>query len=169
MSCPNRGEDIVAWLDRSLPADLIPALLLHLEGCPDCARFQSEQAELSRFLESAAEPELEPPARLWYRIESELDSRRRAAFPLRSWVDLFRIPRFGYGFGAAAILLLTAIVAIHTRVNGPAADEILARLDDFNIQSSGNPFLAPMEARNPFFIYERHEPDNPFQPGGGLK
>ncbi len=170
MSCPTRREDILAWLDRSLDPDRAQALRAHLEDCPACSRFHVEQLEFGRLLESAAEVRLEPPARIWHRIESELAAGQAAGFPARTLLDLFRLPRFAYGFAAFVLLALTALVAIQTRDTGLAADEVLARLDAFSIQTSGNPFLTPpMEAQNPFFILERDEPDNPFQPGGGLK
>jgi anti-sigma factor (TIGR02949 family) len=110
MSCPDRNEELNAFLDGELPIAQAADLAAHLASCPDCARTLAELARLRAALARVL-PMEEPPAELKARIEAALDAeaRRRQdhnVLPFRLRGKAIAV----FGAAAAAVAALAIVV-----------------------------------------------------------
>jgi len=88
--CARVREALSARFDGEAGSDAVP---MHLDACPECARFARELPLLSARLEPLRE--LAPPGDLWARIERSAATRRHAPRP---WVA--RIAALLVGFAS---------------------------------------------------------------------
>lgn len=171
MTCDRWQVEISAWLDEALSEAGAAALRRHLSTCTSCSHFLAVQRRLASAL--AAQPQLAPSPQVWQRLEFELRRRQaeaRVPIPARRALrDWLRLPQWGYAAASLLLLVLSGVTAV--RMQGPDRQpaELLAELDAFNIPTSGNPFMAQVEDRNPFFDPAGLAQDNPFKGGGELR
>ena len=164
MSCSEWHLQISAYIDGSLRSVESDALREHLQICADCAAFYKDHLTLHRTFQTEL-PDLDPPPRIWSRIEEQLSTQTKTA----SWdfSKLFRMPRLGYA-GAAFVFFLAVSLYLSDSPDS-VEDEMryLAELDAFQIEVKGNPFLQDIQAENPFMKLGQYETGNPFKRLGG--
>ncbi len=159
MSCQQRRIQIVARLDNSLEAAEELGLVRHLDACDPCSRFHAEQCALQSLLVEGA-PELEPPARLWIRIQNQIDLVHPAveAETRPAWLDWLALPAWKPAWAALGLMLVLSLPLFTLQESVDSA--ALAELNAFHIDAKENPFLseviAPVDG-------------NPFENLGGLK
>ncbi len=164
MSCSDCRTRISEALDSSLPEAGAASLQGHLSGCAPCRRFDSEQRQLALLLQKA-DPDLEPPTRIWEQIERRIQAQSQAARPrlgapgrLR---DLFRLPQWGYAM--AGLMLAAALsVTVFQWNNSDHFEEMLAELDAYQPEVRRNPWLAKSGGSNPFLQVVHDRSRNPF-------
>jgi hypothetical protein len=142
MSCREWQVNISAYLDGALDHLEKSEVLRHLENCQKCRDFYNEQRELSQFLVETA-VELDPPAGIWRRIESEIGDRRKAGIRSRvkELFSHFEIPQMAYGFAALLLFGLASLLALQVYEEFSAHPAYLAELDSFSVEFRDNPFL----------------------------
>ena len=150
-------RDIRIQLSGKMEQELNPALSLHLDECPDCARFQLEEQQLDQLLEMAGTVSLNPPTYLWNRIEARINVAPPTPVRVREgyaqWLgSLFRVP----AFRPVWVGLLVAGIVTGGLLHLPVGDEsatLLAELDAYRLETPENPFFtASIDDSNPFEI-----------------
>jgi len=76
MTCREYREDLVEWGRGAEPSRV---LVVHLAGCPDCARFLEEQQALSAVLARVMAEEIPSADRFAAPVMAEFDRRARSA------------------------------------------------------------------------------------------
>jgi anti-sigma factor RsiW len=166
MKCSDWRTEISALLDGSLVEHRAAEVRSHLESCSECSAFYAELSDLDRLLTDSL-PTLDPPARVWSRIQLRIEDQARSP-----WWHMFRpllSPRFAYGVAAAIVLFFLVITALDVRESSAEEERYLAELDSFTLEVEGNPFLPTIESGNPFFTYEDSSADNPFGRGRSIQ
>jgi len=128
----------------------------HLDSCSSCLAFYREQLELNQILGSEA-LELNPPEYLWYRIESRMSQAKRESTSSAVLVKLFRfwrVPKLRYALVSSGLLLAASWSLLQYRADRAADQLLLARIDAYQMNVQGNPFLSVLDKPAP--------PDNPF-------
>lgn len=158
MSCHELRLHITALLDTSLEPELVNSVQEHLAVCPLCARFYEQQQELNRCLETGMAA-LEPPREMWQKIHARLaePSRPRWAFS-----EFFQLPGWRYAAAALAVLLFLSTAVLNLEEPDRLRQQILTRLDSYELNVKGNPFWPGMPEQNPFFDFAPHQTGNPF-------
>lgn len=156
MSCSDHRIQISEALDGLLSEEDAALVQEHLRLCAPCSRFEQEQRELALLLQTA-DPDREPPARIWHQIERRIQAQNQAAQPRQRWAssrlrDLFRLPQWGYAM-AAAVLAAVMSVTVFQWDNSGNMDGVLAELDAYHPEVSGN---------NPFLQIDHDRSRNPF-------
>ena len=157
-------RDIRIQLSGKMEQELNPALSLHLDGCPDCARFHLEEQRLDELLEVAGTVSLNPPTYLWNRIEARISAGLPTPVRVRvrvqgvrvqegyaRWLgSLFRVP----ALRPVWVGLLVAGIVTGGLLRLPAGEEsatLLAELDAYRLETPENPFFtASIDDSNPF-------------------
>ncbi len=159
MTCGERKIQISCWLDGALAEPERRLLEIHLESCPACSRFLSEQRELAALL-SDQDSQLQLPHDLWQRIESRIAP---AASPMVFEPGRAAWWRQEWSYALAASLLLILLSGSLFLGSERIDTRQLAELDRFQVRVDGNPFLSEPERTNPFFDLPGAEA-NPFSP-----
>ena len=167
MDCSKWSADISAYLDGSLEPARTPALLEHLEVCPECASFYQEHLRITQLF-SAALPDQDPPESIWLGIESRLATGPALEErPFRwNFIGWFRVPQLGYALAAAVVCVLVGLVLLQKPEDN---SKYLAELEAYTIEVQGNPFQERMGTENPFLQLSHFESGNPFEGLGGSK
>ncbi len=166
---------ISAWLDRQSDRQEAEQLGLHIETCERCRSLVGEMAAVDEMFRAAET--LEPPPRLWTRIEAGLDAAP-ASRPGERWSHMF-LPRTwplwrpAHALVLAAALVVTVGVLIGRFVaQDRSFDRAMAEIDRTHIALAGlqperyNPFSAAGAldpALNPFVVNPLDRESNPFQ------
>jgi anti-sigma factor RsiW len=169
MNCAKWQIEISALLDGALSNPEERAVRRHVRDCSICRTFLAEHQDLTYQVERAAALRIDPPQRIWARIEAETRRRQLAAAQRPSSWNPFawlRTPQLGYALSAAMVLLLAGLLAVQTDSTGSPDPGLLAELDAFTLQTGDNPFLQPVEEGNPFFAPGLDDTGNPFKGGG---
>ncbi len=165
MSCENLKPLMTAWIDGSCDSQLEVQLREHTQHCSACAAFYQEQQRLTRLFQSP-DLELEPPAWIWTRISSQLQTTPQSS-STGFWNDLvalFRIPSLRYAALAVVCFVVLSAGLLRVGESDPSGDVMLAQLQTYQIETHGNPFEsvpAASDADNPFFTFDSVG-DNPF-------
>lgn len=116
MRCEDYAHDIAGLLDGDLPPARQREVERHVEHCPACGELVADL----RTIQGAAFTldRLEPPARVWTRIEERLATERPAASRLLAWPDR---AAWGTWLAAAAALLLATLVGVYPLLRREAA------------------------------------------------
>ena len=157
MECEGTKIQISALMDADLSIEQVQALEGHLESCSSCAQFYEEQLELSRLLRVSEDFQLEPPAAIWQRINSQISAQ-----PKKLGFLLF--PRFDVRYAAAAcvVLILFGLTLLTTLTPSQDDQLLLAELESYTLEVEGNPFLSQMKLTDPFFELTGPAEENPF-------
>ena len=128
MTCAERREALIAYLDEELGATERAELENHLEGCEACRAALEAERRLSSAL--AALPSVEPPrdfeARFWARVAREREAPA-------GFFERLLTRRLALTLGGAA----AAVVAIVLALRGPTESEvelqIASNLEDYEL------------------------------------
>jgi predicted anti-sigma-YlaC factor YlaD len=157
MECEGTKVQVSALMDANLDIEQVQALEGHLESCSSCAQFYEEQLELARLLKVSEDFQLEPPAAIWQRIDSQISAK-----PSKFGFLLF--PRFDvrYALAACVILVLFGVALLTTLTPSQDDQLLLAELESYTLEVEGNPFLSQMELTDPFLSLPAQAEENPF-------
>jgi tetratricopeptide (TPR) repeat protein len=134
MKCATAQELISDRLDGALAPDREAELKAHLEGCRDCRELVRDLASIVRGAKDL--PSLEPSAAIWSRIAARVKEARKAApAAVPEWrrgLERLWSPA-GWGYAAAALLLVVVGGFIFRQVQGPAAGKEKGRSVEFTV------------------------------------
>lgn len=128
MTCDDRREEIVAYLDGELGPSERSALEAHLAGCPVCQRALEAERRLSSALGelSPLQPSANFEARFWARIAREQEAPS-------GWGPRRFTRRLALALAGAAALAAAAILALRGRVDGEGDWPIVANAQDLEL------------------------------------
>lgn len=126
--CREWRESLGAYALGQLPADEVPALEAHLEGCPACRAELEQLQSVARLMERVDPERLDeaptPPAELADRVFAAISGERRAGRRRRRL-------RFGFAIGGAAAAAATAAAVLAILVLPGGGDEPPSRIVSF--------------------------------------
>lgn len=164
MNCQQIRFTIVESLGQEI--QLAPEVESHLLTCAACSQFCEEEKQLETLLGAAAF-QLEPPGRIWTRIESTIADRSGERFDW-DWRSLARLLQVPAWRGAAATLGLLLVVSLSLLRfgSGPVEPAALAQVDAYQLHVEGNPFRPLSGEENPFLDLTAGLEGNPFNVNG---
>ena len=128
MSCAERRETLVAYLDRELGPAERTQLEAHLAGCETCRLALEAERRLSGALASlgAVEPPADFEARFWARIARERETPA-------GWRERLFTRRLALIFGGAAAAAVAAVLALRGPTDPDVDLQIVANSEDYEL------------------------------------
>ena len=168
MNCWQARPAILALIDGSLSESDRERVASHLESCPACNTFRARQLELDELVRVGS-TELEPPSRIWKRIEAQVKSPPETfwrQWPRRLARAMHASPLQGdYYPGLTQALAGVALVVFSfllLQVISEPDPHLLAEIDSYQMEVPANPFWPEPTAENPF-LSAFTSAGNPFQ------
>lgn len=158
MNCADCKLQISAYLDGALSLRESRLVLRHADVCDDCRDFLAEQERITAWMRSE-DLELPLPDRVWEQIAARIDIPAVASAK-RGWWERALSPRWAYPLAASLLLAVVSgsLVVVPERENAG----LLAQLNAYEVNVTGNPFLTEPTVDNPFFEPLAEIEGNPF-------